>query len=477
MADPYAPFGFARPRFATLSGRENPSIPLADMPMMPPPPTFTPHLMPQSPGEAEDVQAQNQSLVSMGQMGIPFAMGGPLGMAGRLASRVATAAPRATAAAAGGAALTTPAATQGTKASKNAPATPPSTIDPALQRLLEADPVLRSMQAQITEQERIANDRNSYKSIRDGARARATELTTQFNARVSEMSRANLPFDQAYPMLAQNRGLAGLLAPAAVGYATRAAGNMISRVGSGRWERALSRADRALERGDERAYEHFMSRAAQFQPRAPGTASRISHATAPAVGGGLVGAELSMLPYQHNVTNAPMGSAQQREAAEMLADPMKWGPRAAFGFGLGALGGLTGGHLPNIGPGFRPPAGAPTPPPAPLPTSAAAAAPPALPATAPAPALPTPPPPTPPAPIAPTGGAAAWPAPPRVPNPPPPGLSSIRDPRSFGPSPTDSPPQPQSTVGAPARPMPEGAYQDASGRWRRGGRWIRDPSK
>lgn len=385
-------------------------------------PTSGMALGPQSAQEEEDIQAEKESAFNLGQFGASLAAGPVIGGAGRGIAALMSQFPRAAAAGTAGVALTGQSTAAGPPKQRNAPGvSAPSTpgVDPHLQRLLESDPVLRQLQTQLDEQERIANDQSKYKSVRDGARTRAADIQTKFNERLGELSRANLPFDQAYPWLAQNRAVVALGAPALMGYAARTGMNLLSRIGPARWERALERADRALERGNDRAYEHYMARAARLEPRELGRMSQIAHEFTPPVAGGAMGLELALLPYQHNATNAPLGSPQRKEAEDMLGDPWRWGPRAALGAGVGAVGGFGAGHLPNIGPGFRPPpAGpiAPIPPPptggptpaAPLPSQTARP----LPQSPQQPGGPGSPPPGQPP-------GAIWPAPPAVYNPPP----------------------------------------------------------
>jgi hypothetical protein len=494
MADPYIPFGFGPPRLGPQSRMP--------MPAGPPLQSILDLLYasqpfeaagPQSPEEAADLQSQGQSAINMTQMAAPFALGPAVSAGSRLAAAGVQMYPRIATALAGGSALvgesTAAGPPQKGKPQPKVPNPKPSAqptvpaegADPALQRLLESDTVLRRLQTQIDEQEAIANApaRDYPMSARNGARTRATDLQKDYNARLMELSRANLPFDQAYPWLAQNRVATGFFGPMLFGWGTRGAMNLVDRAMTSPWRRALSQADRALERGNERAYQHYMGRAARWEPGEPGMIGRAVHAGLPAAAGTGVGLELAHAPYAHNLQNAPLGSPQRKEAEDIMGNPQAIGSRLALGAFGGFLGGLSGSHLPNIPPGFRPPAPRPPSgsaglPPAPLPIGGAGI-PPASQTTAalPSPATPSVPPPTG------TGLGAIWPAPPSVPNPPPPGLATLGGLRPAQVLPPETPPPVPSQVGAPPRPMPQGAFQARNGRWMvmtpRGPRFISDP--
>jgi len=504
MADSYTPFGYMPPPFLGPQRRAAPPPAnlqsIFDLYNQPLSDTLQPTAQ-----EQADLQRQGQEMQTVAGITAPLALGGPMGYGARALAAAMARYPLAATGAATMAGITGQSAAAGPpqkpkgpqravpNANPKAPAKPtpeadPQASDPHLQQLLESDAVLRSLQKQLDEQNAIANApagndpaSGSYpKSSRDGARARAADIQKDYNARLMELSRASLPFDQAYPWLAQNRALVAFGAPAVAGLATRTAGNLVSRSISGPWEKAMRGADRAMSRGDDRAYEHFMTRASQFEPRQPGMIERGVHAAGPGIAGAGTGLELSLLPYQHNITNAPVGSPQRAEAEAVLGDTGALVRRSTLGVGAGILGGFTGGHLPNVSPGYRPPRPGPT-------------------ATAPPPAIAGPTPVTPPPPVAgrptalpqsplslapqapppPTAGPGAmWPAPPAAVPGPPPGLAGLgnQSPRPQPLAPEAPPPVP-AQVGSSPKPFPEGAYQDASGRWRQGNRWIRDPSK
>ena len=219
------------------------------------------------------------------------------------------------------------------------------------QRLVASDPVLQSLQEQIKEQDKIANaPAGQYpKSARDGARARAEKLTTDFNDRLSAASRSSLPFDQAFGPLATAWPAVMALGPGVAASATRNLGNLAEAPRALRWQRAVRQADDAFSSGNNRAFEYYGNRATRFLEDEPGrvrqhTEPFLRDVAMPTLAGTVVGAELAMFPHQYNRRNAPVGSPE-REAAETALNQDNIWRTMAPGAVIGTLTGLTGSHV------------------------------------------------------------------------------------------------------------------------------------
>ena len=231
--------------------------------------------------------------------------------------------------------------------------------------ILATDPVLKSLREQIRAAEKIATSHPSeqVQSNRVRAAEQVKELNKQYTDRVSELTKASLPFDQAFPLLAQYRAPLGFVAPAGAAWATKAIGNSLSRARAEPWNRTVAHADRAFSRGDDATFAYNAERAGEYLAHEPtGALARAGRAAGdftrdtalPVVAGATLGAELSLMPHQHNRVNAPPGSTARSEAETALSPDNFW-RSAAPGIVLGGLGGVTGSHmLPAGRPGYRP---------------------------------------------------------------------------------------------------------------------------
>ena len=231
--------------------------------------------------------------------------------------------------------------------------------------ILATDPVLKSLREQIRAAEKIATSHPSeqVQSNRVRAAEQVKELNKQYTDRVSELTKASLPFDQAFPLLAQYRAPLGFIAPAGAAWATKAIGNSLSRARAEPWNRTVAHADRAFSRGDDATFAYNAERAGEYLAHEPtGALARAGRAAGdftrdtalPVVAGATLGAELSLMPHQHNRVNAPPGSTARSEAETALSPDNFW-RSAAPGIVLGGLGGVTGSHmLPAGRPGYRP---------------------------------------------------------------------------------------------------------------------------
>jgi hypothetical protein len=124
------------------------------------------------------------------------------------------------------------------------------------------------------------------------------------------------------------------------------------------WRTTVAEAEKALEKGDKTAFAYQSGKAGEFLKDEPGpawgTARDVTRETVvPTTAGMGVGMEASLYPHQYNRSNAPVGSKEREEAEKRLAPEQFWNT-AAPGLAAGFLGGFTGSHLPNIGPGYRP---------------------------------------------------------------------------------------------------------------------------
>ena len=239
--------------------------------------------------------------------------------------------------------------------------------DAIVAQLIATDAVLQTLQRQIDQERAIANapagngPGQQVQSNRVRASERVTDLTKQYNDRLSRLTQGNLPFDQAHPWLAQNRALLGVGAPIVAGALTRNIGNAMSRAGSTPWRNAVAGAEREIERGatEGPVFEYHAGRAVNAlnnhgRGYGAGASDIMRDHGWPAIAGGFVGGELSALPHQHNRTNALPGSKARTEAETALSKD-KIFDTLWPGVAMGVAGGLTGSHVvPSVLPGVRP---------------------------------------------------------------------------------------------------------------------------
>ena len=355
----------------------------------------------------------------------------------------------------------------------------------------DVDPVLKSLLAEIEKQRSIANadPKTQVKSNRERAQTELTRLTAEYNQRLSDMTKAQLPFDQAFPWYAQNRAWVNPAAAMAMGYLTHNAGNMVGRAQAAPWNRTVSKADRACEKagGDvaDPAFRYYAGRAGSHLENAPGAimsgAGEVAKFAMPPIAGGLTGAELAALPHQYNKFNTPEGSTARQAADKALGEDLTHTLGVpAF---IGAMSGLTGAHLPGVNPAYQPRAesshlskvlkeGLPTPPSG-SPTPGAPG-----PAGAPTPAIPgpagAPMPAAPPVPGSPMGGGGPPPLPAGAPQAalPPPGPPPLP-----GASPNPRPLPASAIPSNTNKKLPKGFTQTPWGIKDKKGQWSEDPTQ
>jgi hypothetical protein len=150
--------------------------------------------------------------------------------------------------------------------------------------------------------------------------------------------------------------------PVLAAMATKAAGNMAERALNKPWRNSVAGAEKAMRKGgsdEELAYnvakaqEHLALEPSGVMGRGARKMSDVMRDTAiPTAAGAGVGMEAALFPHQYDRRNAPEGS-QAHAAAEKALGENFWNT-ALQGLGPGVLGGFTGAHLPNMGPGYRP---------------------------------------------------------------------------------------------------------------------------
>lgn len=270
----------------------------------------------------------------------------------RTAGRTAGANPATAATAAGGLGLTGLAASTGEAGGE----------DP-IKRLMASDPALQALDAQIKETERIARSSPKQQTLRNREMANQAlpGLQKQFSERVAELTKGNLPWDKAHPEVAKWWPWIQVGAPMAAAMTMKGGLNYADRMATRPWRNAVRRAEDAFAKGDEKTAAFQSGKATEFLADEPSGAGGMARrawnvtkdAALPTVAGAGLGAELSLLPHQHNRSNAPVGSEERLEAERRLA-PENFFQTAAPGTIAGFLGGVTGAHLPNIRPGYRP---------------------------------------------------------------------------------------------------------------------------
>ena len=234
----------------------------------------------------------------------------------------------------------------------------------AIQQIINADPVLQSLQQQIKQQEAIANATpgEQVRANREGARNQAQALKDKFNDRLAQLTASSLPFAQANPYgLATAKPFLQVAAPMAAAILTRGAGNVMHRMENAPWRSAVSSAEKKLGKPGE---DYAVGKVDEFLKQynagqrpldrliGEGGHKFVRETAMPTLAGGLMGAEVSLFPSQYNASNAPIGSKEREEAEKVLASP--WDTAGGYA-GIGAVSGLTGSHiLPTIPAGRKP---------------------------------------------------------------------------------------------------------------------------
>ncbi|HVY43795.1 MAG TPA: hypothetical protein VG966_12245 [Hyphomicrobiaceae bacterium] len=237
--------------------------------------------------------------------------------------------------------------------------------DDAITRLLQSDATLQSLKQQIDAATAIATAHPSEQTLRNRQMVNESlrDLNRQFADRVSELTKGNLPFDKAHPLLAQWWPAIQWGGPVAAAMLIRGGANMADRAMTAPWRRAVMASEKALASGKDDAAAFQAGKASKFLEQhepssAAGKALRsawkpIKDVALPTLTGAAVGMETSLYPHQHSRLNAPIGSPERDEAEKRLSPEQFWST-AAPGLMAGTLGGFTGGHLPNVSRGYRP---------------------------------------------------------------------------------------------------------------------------
>jgi hypothetical protein len=240
---------------------------------------------------------------------------------------------------------------------------PGSVVADARTDAVANDPVLLSLKVQIAAQEKISNASPDAqtRTNRERAGIEAARLRDQYSARLTELTKSNLPFAQAHPDLAANWPLVQLGAPALTGYLTKTTGNLAERAARAPWNRTVDAAERYMfprfmkpdpARGTYQADKAAEYLKAEHGPALRGASDFMRDTGLPVLAGTVAGAETSLFPEQYNKRNAPIGSKEREDAERRLED---FWATAAPGAALGFLGGLGGSHLvPTVGPGRYP---------------------------------------------------------------------------------------------------------------------------
>jgi hypothetical protein len=323
-----------------------------------------------SPFVRDEWRAMQQGPTEMQFAGAMAAPIGALGAAGKVALG---AAPKA--AAAGGAGLYGMLADVNTAGAQKTDKVP-SNVKPATNEELtraayrqgdpmwdgvKGDPALEAKYEQL----RLARERSTSKmagvnaqgsnDARAAAAAEAERLSNEITQVLAKRNPPKLSFEQAFPALNEALPVIQVAAPAAIGAATKAIGagkaayaqrDLRKAIRDG--NTALSDADKAGSAGEKAAALARAERASNVANEFQATKSAFNgftNALAPAVGGGMAGGELALLPHQYNVRNAPEGSEAQRLAERVMSSPEAMMRTAGSSALLGAAGGFSGAKL------------------------------------------------------------------------------------------------------------------------------------
>src|SRR5262245_55149250 len=143
---------------------------------------------------------------------------------------------------------------------------PSGKLDPALKALFDSDPVLRALQDQIDEQQKLSTSPNVKKSDRERATTEASRLRSEMNARIKDLSKSNLPFDKANPELAMMWPAIQWAGPVAAAWLTKNTGNLMQRILTAPWRKTVEAADSAQKLGAKgaEAFLYNAGRAGSF---------------------------------------------------------------------------------------------------------------------------------------------------------------------------------------------------------------------
>lgn len=296
-------------------------------------------------------------------LGQVMAPAGALGAAIKAAPRVA----------AGGAgiwgALAPSEAEGGSKKKQPAPEQPATQADlendmDPLFRSSRGNPALEALYSQMKMKDQEATapvkgvNAESSDRVRAAARDEAGKLRTQLIDKITELNPPKQSFEDAYPGVAQAWPFVQGAIGAGVGAVTKGVSNVIQKAATKPWNRAVTKAEEAINPGtvsrmmgkeaDAAVAHQETQKAAEFLKdyekggfwRGLGN---VADEVAPAATGAIAGAEANALKYRYNADNAPEGSPEQLAAKQALGDDMA----ATIGSGaaLGAMGGATGAHL------------------------------------------------------------------------------------------------------------------------------------
>jgi hypothetical protein len=337
MADPYE-----QARLAELLRRPQAEGGEYGMPYMPP-------LPPRDPGSIENIKRPGEYTQPIAEM-----TGPPLiGPGGNLAKMLMKGAGLGAA----GAIVATP-----SEAGNG------SELDPRLSKIKDLDNEIAVHRSKL---EAMAKTNLQSKTARDNASQPYLDAISQLMQRKAAIegeldaeakASANSSFAKAHPALNAMWPAIQWGGPVAAAMLTRGAGNMAERGLNKPWRNAVDAAEEAMFKPGQEAKAAYNTLKAQehlaLEPKgALGRGARrvedYARETAiPTLAGAGVGMEAALFRSQYDRGNAPVGSPE-RAAAEKALGENFW-DTASQGFVPGFLGGFTGSHLPNIGPGYRP---------------------------------------------------------------------------------------------------------------------------
>ena len=262
---------------------------------------------------------------------------------------------------------------KGGPAPQSASGSPVEQLDSQTQTLHRTNPEVRTLYEQMQTARRDRDRARAIAQRRDNDAATAaaasadqlfTDSQTRYTDAVRRATQSSLPFDQAFPNISQNYALLQFAGPAALGYAVRGGGNAMINAYTEPWRRAVRGAERNLDRvigaapgspAERIAMGRGMAAANTAtsylddagRPPAVLNAMNTANNVAPVIAGGALGAELSLLPHQHN-RRLPEGTPGRDAADNALANPLAQVMTAAPGVMAGGLGGFTGSHIPFL---------------------------------------------------------------------------------------------------------------------------------
>jgi hypothetical protein len=279
----------------------------------------------------------------------------PIGIAGSGLKALTTAAPKT---ATGIGALW---GATGSPSKLNATEKPSGREQDALYTASRGNPALEALYSQIEAKDLESKapvkgvNRESSDKVRDAARQEASTLRQKL---IDEITRLNPPkqsFEDAYPEASQNLALLQAGAGLGLGALVRGGGKLASHLDMLPWNRAVSKAEKAIASGDAANAHRFAQKASSHMDdydKWGSRAARLGSEALPPLAGGVVGTEVAMYPHQYNLRNAPEDSAEYAAAKKALGDDLLY--TAGRGALMGTLGGFTGAHLAPI-PGARAP--------------------------------------------------------------------------------------------------------------------------